>query len=76
MGFPSCIVETLLDKDLIVGPNFRTALFHCPDYGPSKAIKIFDHHSISEILKPKYLKRRSFKGKFKVFFFSSYSILG
>lgn len=70
MGLRPSVVNTLMDKDLIVGPNFRTALFYCSDIGPCKAIKIFDEQSISEILKNKVkdFKRQSVKGKFNFFF--------
>lgn len=58
------VVDALRDKDLIVGPEFRTALVYCPYNGPCKAIKLFDHKSISEISKNKVrdFKRQSFKG--------------
>ena len=71
MGLRRSVVNTLLDKDLIVSPTFRTAFFYDPVYGSFKAIKLFDHQSISEILKNKVtdFENQSFKGKFKVFFF-------
>lgn len=70
MGIHPSVVDALRDKDLIVGPEFRTALVYCLYNGPCKAIKIFDHKSISEISRNKVrdFTRQSFKGKFNYFF--------
>ena len=71
MGLHSSVVNTLTDKDLIVAPDFQTALFYCCDNGPHKAIKIFDQQSISEILKNKrkdFKRTQYVKGEFNYFF--------
>ena len=70
MGLHLSVAITLMEEDLIVVPNFQTALFYrSGDNGPLKAIKIFDQRSISEISKVKKFKRRTYvKSKFNFFF--------
>lgn len=70
MGLHLSVAITLMEVDLLVAPPFQTALFYrYGDNGSLKAIKIFDHQSISEISKEKKFKRRTYvKSKFNFFF--------